>query len=112
MMDLSPFWKWCVPAIAALAVLIAFRNPIVKSERGRWLAAFMVSLVLSPVVVPGCPGLSLEPAWVVLPSLRFDGFGFMLEFVGFFVMPSVAITTGVVGAVLEVISRRASTASP
>lgn len=97
MIDLDPGASWFLAAVAAAILAIKCKSQIKRSMTRRWLVVFGAALLASPVVVPGCPGMSIEPAWVcLLTCIRYP------DLMAFLVLPFVLITTGVIGTVVEV----------
>ncbi len=113
MREADPILKWVIPALVGLVLLAALSRQIKRSDRWRWFTSFLVSLGVAPVVIPGCPGLSVEPAWLVLSSVRLDELFYMLfSEMGLFVLIPIGVTTGVIGPVLDVCCRKFGRALP
>jgi hypothetical protein len=112
MSEPDPTLKWFMPIVICLPLLLALRPLLRKSEVGRWLFALIISLAVAPVVVAGCPGLSLESAWLILSTLRFDTLFENLDFIAVFLLMPIVITTGVIGAFFGFCSRKPSGAKP
>jgi len=105
MSSLDPILKWGIPFVILLTAWVCFVPWLKKSDRVRWLYSVISSLIITPVVVPGCPGMSVEPLWTVLTTLRLDDLFFMLEIMAFFVLVPVVVTTGVIYSTLRVYCR-------
>jgi len=101
MSSMEPMLKWGIPFVIILTAWACFAPWLKKSDKLRWLYAFLSSLVISPVLDIGCPGMSIEPLWVVLTTWRLGNLFFMLELAAFFVLMPLTITTGAIYAVVR-----------
>jgi hypothetical protein len=105
-------FKWLLPLIILLAGVMCFSPWLRKSSKLRWLYAFASATIISPVLVIGCPGMSIKPMWLLLSPTEVGYLMFMLAAMAPLILVPLVITAVLVYFLLKVGFREKSQNNP